>query len=203
MNFELDLSEDTCPICQDKKYKAIIDALLLKNISPEAIVKYLLESQGTRFSVSDIKIHKDNHFKVREQNAFRFVEKQEEMKAIFERYKSGQQKSIVLIDTLNMTMEQMIARTEEIFSDPNRNASQDKNILGYMKEIRMTTDSLAKLKGELSGDSNINVNVIRNEAEPIIEAIKEVVDELSPQLRDKFLLRLSEKLKEVEDDEEN
>lgn len=199
---ELDLSEDSCPICQDKKFKAIVDGLLFKNITPESIVKYIMENYGTRFAIADVKIHKDNHFKIKEQSAFRFVEKQEEMKAVFERYKNGQQKTINLIETLNMMLEQMINRIEEILSDPHRSAVLDKNITAYAKEIRQISETLAKLQGTLNSDPTVNVNVIRNEAEPIIDAITAVIEELTPDLRDKFLLRLNEKLSEAAEDEE-
>ena len=195
------IEEQNCPICKTAKYKDVIDELLLYGVSYDGIFKYMLEKQGARIAVTDIKQHKENHFKLREQKAFKAVEKQQEMMASFEEFKVGQQRSINLINALNFTLDRCLTRLEPLMVD-NKGLVNDKTILGYMEQVRKTSESLAKLKGELTEGGSFSVHIIKNETDKLREIVVSVLDELAPELKEQFYLKLAEKLEESANEEE-
>lgn len=189
------ISSDYCPFCADKKTKTIIHDLLMQGISYDSIAKYFYDRFGAIFSVADIKYHKENHFNIKEERAFSHLDRQRETQDLLEKYWTGQQKSIELIDTLNLGLEQMIKRLEDLLT-ARKGEAVDKRIIGYMKEIRMTTESIAKMKGEFSDNITINSHIVRDETNKIVQIISEILEEVSPDKKDQFLLRLAEKLSE-------
>ena len=195
------IEEQYCPICKTAKYKDLVDELLIYGVSYDGIFKYLLDKHGIRIAVTDIKQHKENHFKLREKKAFRAIEKQQELMEAFEKFKEGQQKSINTINSLNFTLDLCLNRLEPLVVE-NKGQIHDKTILGYIEQVRKTSESLAKLKGELTEGGNFNVHIIKNETDKLREVLVSILDELAPELKEQFYLRLAEKLEEVANEEE-
>lgn len=189
-----------CPICANTKYKVIVNELLIHNIAYENIKEHLYLKKGVSLAINDIKYHKENHFRVREEKAFQVASKQEEMLDIFERFRVGQTKSLNLINILNANMEQMIAQLEYLQSN-NKSMAADKDILSYMKEMRQTAVALAQLKGELTENISINSHLIRNETQEIATVFSSVLEELAPDLKDAFMLKFLEKMEELKNNE--
>lgn len=184
-----------CPICLNSRYKVIVNELLIHNIALENIKEHLYLKKGVSIAINDIKFHKENHFRIREEKAFQVVSKQDEMLDIFERFRAGQTRSINLINILNSNMEQMITQLEYLQSN-NKSMAADKDILSYMKEMRMTAESLARLKGELTENISINSHLIRNETQEIANIFFSVLEEMAPDLKDNFMLKFLEKMEE-------
>jgi hypothetical protein len=84
----------------------------------------------------------------------------------------------------------------------NKGLVNDKTILGYMEQIRKTSESLAKLKGELTEGGNFSVHIIKNETDKLREVLASVLDELAPELKEQFYLRLAEKLEDAANEED-
>lgn len=86
-------------------------------------------------------------------------------------------------------------RIEKAASDGDKvNVNQEKIILDYIDEIKTIMDMLMKLEADAQKDKTYIVSLISSELQPLLDAVKQTVNQVCPEKAEEFKLVFKERL---------
>ena len=182
--------------------RGLIEDLLISEVPFSEISKFA-EKHGETITAEEIEEYARLKFSPEDSKAYRVAVRKEKIRQTDQDYEKGHVALQNSVNIINHLLEQITNRWKLLMEDKQAEQVKEKDILGYVTQIRETVKLVNELNSSLKDDNYIPIHVFYEEVEKFIGITINFLNETERdnpglEIKNKFLVKIKDKFKNLE-----